>query len=229
MNAQMVEFLKKNPLFSELAEDELKKVGSLLREKSYSRNEIIFLEEDTGRFMYFVKDGRVKVSRMLPNGKEMILTFHESGEYFGELALIDGRTTPATVTAVTKTTLYILTAADFFELLKNPATNRVVLSNLCDRCRDAWAQIEVLTFHNADARIRMAFYHLAAKRGVKTEAGTVIPMKLTHRELSDIVGISRETATRVLSILQEEGLVSVDTKRFIIKDPEALIDDLLFE
>ena len=127
------------------------------------------------------------------------------------------------------TTIYVLSARDFARLLDHPKMNRMILMTLCDRCRDAWAQIEVLTFHNADARIRMAFYQLAQKRGVVTGSGVVIPMKLTHKELSDIVGISRETATRVLSHLQEQGLVRVDTRRFIITDPDRLVDELLFE
>jgi len=223
------DFLKSIPLFSDLDEEELKDFSRLFKEKKYDKNEIIFFEEDTGRYMYFVKEGRVKVSRLLPNGKEMILAFHSTGEYFGEMALIDGGTTPASVTAVIPTVISVLSAREFDILLNHPKINRVLLRTLSRRCRDAWAQIEVLTFHNADARIRTAFYYLAKQQGVDTEKGTLIPMRLTHKELADIVGISRETATRVLSHLQSEGLIRVQTKHFLIEDPEKLVDDLLFE
>jgi CRP/FNR family transcriptional regulator len=224
-----VDFLKRISIFAELPDEELKKVAALFRERKYRKNDIVFFEEDTGQYMYLVREGRVKVTRLLPNGKEMILAFHESGEYFGEMALIDGGTSPATVTAVIASTIYVLSAKDFEYLLENPKINRVILRTLSDRCRDAWAQIEVLTFHNADARIRTAFYHLGKKRGVVTPYGVKIPIKLTHKEISDIVGISRETVTRVLSHLQEQGLVEVRTRQFVIKDPEQLVDDLLFE
>jgi CRP/FNR family transcriptional regulator len=223
-----VESLKTIPLFASLNEAELENVSQLFKERRYKKNDIIFFEEDTGHYMYFVKEGRVKVSRLLPNGKEMILAFHEAGEYFGEMALIDGGTSPASVTAVDVTTIYVMSAEEFSFLLNHPKMNQVILRTLSDRCRDAWAQIEVLTFHNADARIRTAFYHLTKKRGVKTPEGTKIPMKLTHREIADIVGISRETATRVLSHLQEEGLIKVETRHFVIKDPDRLVDELLF-
>jgi CRP/FNR family transcriptional regulator len=223
------DFLKKIPLFSDLEKDELEEFSKLFKEKKYDKNEIIFFEEDTGRYMYFVKEGRVKVSRLLPNGKEMILAFHGTGEYFGEMALIDGGTTPASVTAVIPTVIFVLSAREFNVLLEHPKVNRVLLRTLSTRCRDAWAQIEVLTFHNADARIRTAFYYLAKQRGVDTAGGTLIPMRLTHKELADIVGISRETATRVLSHLQSEELIRVETKHFLIDDPEKLVDDLLFE
>ena len=100
---------------------------------------------------------------------------------------------------------------------------------LCSRCREAWSQIEVLTFHNADARIRTALYHLSLKKGVPTKNGTRIDLKLTHKELADMTGISRETATRVLSALQSEGVLTVQSRHFVLSDPDELVDPLLVE
>ena len=74
----------------------------------------------------------------------------------------------------------------------------------------------------------MAFYNLAQKSGVRKDSGIEIPMKLTHKEISDIVGISRETATRVLNHLQNQDLIKVETRRFVIRDPDRLLDELLF-
>lgn len=223
-----IEFLRKVGIFVELSDDELEGVTHLFQERRYKRNEIIFFEEDTGQYMYIVKEGRVKVSRLLPSGKEMILAFHEIGEYFGEMALIDGGTTPATVTAVTNTSILILGASRFHHLLEeHPKVNRTLLRTLCARCRDAWSQIEVLTFHNADSRIRTALYQLCQKRGEVTEKGTRITLKLTHKELADITGISRETATRVLSQLQAENFISVEARHFLISDPDELMSNVL--
>lgn len=223
------EFLKKIEIFRDLPDEELTEVALLFRERRYKKNDIIFFEEDTGHYLYFVKEGRVKVSRLLPNGKEMILAFHSEGEYFGEMALIDGGTTPASVTAVKPTVIFVMGAKEFSRLLENPLVSNVILKTLCSRCRNAWAQIEVLTFHNADARVRTAFYHMARQSGVQTGSGVKIPMQLTHKEISDIVGISRETATRVLSHLQELELIKVETRHFIVSDPDRLVGELLFE
>jgi CRP-like cAMP-binding protein len=223
-----IAFLRNVALFSNLTEEELVAVCEMFREHKYKRNEIVFFEEDTGKYMYVVKEGRVKVSRLLPSGKEMILTFHEAGEYFGEMSFLDGGTTPATVTAVVPTTILSLGGREFSILLGNPKINMTLLRVLCARCRDAWAQIEVLTFHNADARIRTALYHLCQKRGVPTEGGVMIGLHLTHKELADITGISRETATRVLNSLQSENILHVETRHFVISDPEKLVDSLLF-
>ena len=80
---------------------------------------MIFLEEDTGKYMYVIKKGRVKVSRALPTSQ-----------------------------AVVPTTILVITRHDFAVLLKNPAVNAMFLKMLCKRCRDAWAQISVLAFHH---------------------------------------------------------------------------------
>ncbi len=221
-------FLKTVTLFEDLSEEELGIVASRFRERDYVKHEIVFFEEDTGNYMYIVQEGRVKVSRLLPNGKEMILAFHEMGEYFGEMSLIDGRTSPATVTTVIPSRILTVTRQNFLELLEHPRINRAVLKMLCGRCRDAWGQIEVLTFHNADARIRTALYQLCQQKGVATEGGVKIN-RLTHGELADITGITRETATRVLSSMQSSGVLRVEKKHFFVSDPDSMVDALLLE
>lgn len=223
------EFLKQVAVFEGLAETELNSVAQMFKERQYKRNDIIFVEEDTGQYMYIVKEGRVKVSRILPNGRETILTFHKEGEYFGEMSLIDGGTAPANVTAVVPTTILVINQHDFSLLLENPKVNRIFLKMLCTRCRDAWAQISVLAFHHADARIRAALYHLSQKRGTTTDQGIRIDLHLTHRELAEMAGISRETATRVLGQLQSEEVLRIEKGYFLILDSQKLVEPLLFK
>ncbi len=219
--------LKNILIFQSLSEEALQEAASHFKVKTFGKNEIIFHEEDTGHYMYFIKKGRLKVSRLLPNGKEMILAFHEEGEYFGEMALIDGKTSPATVTSATSTTIYVLDKTSFHALLSQDTINREILINLCGRCRDAWAQIEVLTFHNASARVCTALHQLAEKRGIPCPKGIEIPVKITHKELSDMVGVSRETVTRVLSSLQADSIIEIESRKIIIPDADLLIEQLL--
>ena len=109
MKVDQYRFLREVALFEQLRDEELAEVAGMFRERTYRKNDIIFFEEDTGNYMYIVKDGRVKVSRLLPNGKEMILAFRETGEYFGEMSLLDGGTSAATVTAVIPATILFTT------------------------------------------------------------------------------------------------------------------------
>ncbi|MFQ5929323.1 MAG: Crp/Fnr family transcriptional regulator [Acidobacteriota bacterium] len=221
-------FLSQVAIFAHLDHAEMESVAQTFKERRYKREEIIFVEEDRDPCMYVVKEGRVKVSRILPNGREAILSFHEAGEYFGEMSLIDGEAASVTATAIVPTTALLINHRDFSLLLENPQVNRVLLKVMCERCRDAWAQISVLTFHHANARIRAALDHLGQKRGIKTNRGTRINLHLTHRELAEMAGMSRETATRVLGQLQGQQVLAVDEGHFLISDPGRLVEPLLF-
>jgi CRP/FNR family transcriptional regulator len=224
-----LEFLRRIPLFRELPTDALEAVARVCVERSYERGQVIFTEEDTGRTMYVVKLGRVKVSRWLPSGREVILAFHPAGDYFGEMALIDGQTEPATVTAVSASVIVSLDRSRFLELLQRPSFSIALLRELCQRCRDAWKQIELLTHHQAEARIRTALYNLCESKGVQTPDGVRIDIPLTHRELAGIAGVSRETATRVVRHLIESKLLSAHSRTFVVPDPAALLDTPLLE
>jgi CRP/FNR family cyclic AMP-dependent transcriptional regulator len=215
-------FLRPIPLFRDLGE-------ALLVERHFTRGQVIFAEEHTGYSMYVVKDGRVKVSRWLPNGREVILAFHPAGDYFGEMALIDGQTLPATVTAVTDCAIVSLDRAQFLGLLRERSFTMALLRTLCARCREAWQQIELLTHHHAEARIRMALYQLCLRRGSATAAGVRIDIPLTHRELASIAGVSRETATRVLGTLVDQRVLTVNEAHFLVARPEDLLASQLLE
>src|SRR2546422_6071410 len=218
------EFLRTVSLFARLEDSELDEIFKVFKEQEFKKGDIILMEEDTGKYMYIVLDGRVKVSRLLPSGKEMILAFHEKGDYFGEMSLIDGGTTPATVTAMSPTSIAFVGRKEFTTvLLQHPKINFALLTMLCTRCRDAWTQIEVLTFNNADARIRTALFHLCQRKGEKTNEGIRISLHLTHKEIADMTGISRETATRVLNNLQNQNILTVETKHYIVHDPAMLM------
>jgi len=227
--AAELQFLRKIGLFRDLADDELGQIGALMIERRYARGEMVFAEDQTGQSMYLVKEGRVKVSRWLPSGRELILAFHPTGDYFGEMALIDGMTVPATVTAVDASTILSLDRGQFLGLLRERSFAMALLRTLCARCREAWQQIEVLTHHNAEARIRMALHQLCERSGKPTSEGMRIDERLTHRELASIAGVSRETATRVLGSLVEQGLLRMDSQRMVVARPDALLETTLFD
>ncbi|NNL65983.1 MAG: Crp/Fnr family transcriptional regulator [Myxococcales bacterium] len=217
-------FLRKVPLFAELEDTELAEIASHFRERSYPKNSVIFLEDETGDYMYVVREGRVKVVRQLPSGKEAILAFHDAGEYFGEMSLLDGGTTPASVIAVAPTTILSLSRRDFRNLLGNAAVNEALLRMLCQRCREAWSQVEILTLHHAEARIRSLVHQLCQGKGTEDEGGVRINSRMTHRELADMAGITRESASRAVSRLQKLGLLRVEEGLLRVPDPAALLD-----
>ncbi|MBW2316538.1 MAG: Crp/Fnr family transcriptional regulator [Deltaproteobacteria bacterium] len=217
-------FLRKVPLFAELEDEELTEIGAHFHERSYPKNSVIFLEDETGDYMYIVRQGRVKVVRQLPSGKETILAFHDSGEFFGEMSLLDGGTTPASVIAVAPTTILSLSRRDFRNQLANPKVNEALLRMLCQRCREAWSQVELLTLHHAEARIRSLVHQLCESKGEVEPDGVRIGSRLTHRELADMAGITRESASRAVSRLQKLGLLRMESGSLLVLDQAQLLD-----
>ncbi len=225
-----LDFLRRVPLFSDLTPEVLEAVGRACVERRYTRNQVIFSEEETGQTMYLVVSGRVKVSRWLASGREVILAFHPAGDYFGEMALIDGKTEPATVTAVTASAIVSLDRARFLELLQRPPFALALLQELCKRCRDAWKQVELLTHEAAESRVRMVLHRLCEQSGVQTPEGTRIDVPITHRELASIAGVSRETVTRVLGVLIEHKVVHLgEGRRLVVPEPDLLIEAACFD
>jgi CRP/FNR family transcriptional regulator len=221
-----LEFLRRVALFAGLTDEELRALARGLVERRYDSGEIVLPEEETGRCVYVVREGRVKVSRWLPTGRELILAYHDPPEHFGEMALLDGRTTPATVTAVASSTVVLLGRAQFDALLRTANFSRALLQVLCGRCRDAWSQLEILNQREPETRIRMALHRLCGSHGKPGPDGTWIDLRLTHRELANIVGVTRETATRALSRLEADKLVIARDRSFLVPDPEKLLEDL---
>ncbi len=224
-----IEFLRQVSLFAGLTDFELIALAPALSERRYAAGEVVFSEEETGRCMYVVREGRVRVSRWLPSGRELVLAHHDAPEHFGEMALLDGLTAPATVTAATRSVILSLGKARFEELLQKPHFTRSLLDELCARCRASWKQIEVLSHRDAEARVRMALYRLCQSHGRETDLGTRIEMRLTHRELANMVGVTRETATRALMRLEGLKMIQVEERCFVVTEPERLIEGPVFE
>lgn len=222
-----IDFLGSVPLLSELPQQRLEYFAGFLRVREALTGEMVQSEEDIPERLFIVRRGRLKVARFLPNGKEMVLGFRETKDTFGEIGLLDGRRAPTSVTAVLPSTLYLLRARIFEELVREPEGAGSLRRLVSQRCREAWHQAELLAINNADARVRAALYQLSRRRGVDTERGKLISQRLTHTELSDIAGVTRETVTRILSHLQELELLQVQTRYFLIRDPDRLLDDLL--
>lgn len=214
-----IEFLRNIKLFSSLTYDELLQISNKITVKEFSKNEIILQEEETNEFMYIILLGKVKVVQTTEGGKEIILAIHQSEEFFGEISLIDGKTSTATVIAMEESLIAIVSKGNFYSLLYSQTK---VLENLlgilCYRLRESWKRIHILNFREAPQRIKMLFTILAGESGEKTAEGTRINLKLTHQEIADMTGLTRETVTRVLNSWRKKGLIITSKKRHILRE-----------
>lgn len=220
------DLIRRVPLFSTLSDDEFDKLSHIFIVRVYRRNQIIFLEEETGNYMYLVLSGKVKVAKSSASGKETLLAIHRPGDFFGEMSLLDGQTSPATVSAIEDSKIISVSAADFHKyLLHNQKVLLQIINVLCARLRQVW-QTQSMSSSTADVRIRMGIHQLAQKHGIRDAHGTIIDLKITHQELAEMVGTSRETVTRVLAQLRKKGIVEITQRRITLLDDEALIREI---
>jgi len=98
-----------------------------------------------------------------------------------------------------------------------------IIQVLCARLRQVW-QTQSLSSSTAEARIRMGIHQLAKRHGIRDAHGTIIDLKITHQELAEMVGTSRETVTRVMSRLREQGIIEIDQRRITLLNPKALME-----
>ncbi len=219
------DLIRQVPLFSTLTDDEFSQLAHIFVARAYHKNQIIFLEEETGSYMYLVLSGKVKVSKAGTGGKETILAIHRAGDFFGEMSLLDGKTAPATVSAMEDSKIISVSGADFHKyLLHNEKVMLQIINVLCARLRQVW-QTQSLSSSTADARIRMGICQLAKRHGIRDAHGTIIDLKITHQELAEMVGTSRETVTRTLARLKEQGIIEIEQRRMTLLDPQALMTE----
>ncbi len=205
-----IDSLSNIELFSSLSPAELEQVAGKMFVRSFKRNEVILHEWDSNEFMYIIVDGEVKVIQSTEDGKEIILALHRTGDFFGELSLIDGKTVPASVVATKHSTTAIISKNAFFSLIFNqPNVLRKLLFILCSRFRESLGTIQMLNFNNALQRIKMLFIMLSEKYGKEDRGLKVLDIKLTHQGIAEMAGMTRETVTRVIDKMQKDGDITV--------------------
>jgi CRP/FNR family transcriptional regulator len=218
-----IDFLKNAYLFSSLTDEELKQISGEIVVEEFKKHDTILHEEDTNEFMYIILFGKVKVSRTTQDGKEIILALHQTNDSFGELSLIDGKTTPATVSAIEDSLIAFISKKAFYSILSDrEKVLEKILHIFCSRLRESWNKIFLLNFRNAAQKIKMLFLMLSHEYAERTSDGIMITVKLTHQEIADMTGLTRETVTRVIDKLQKDKEISVLDNKFIRLNNEFL-------
>lgn len=221
------EFLKKVQLFSSFTDQEIEHLITKLIVKKFTKHETILYEENTNEFMYIILFGKVKAVRITEDGKEIILAVHQQGDFFGEMSLIDGKTTPASVIATEDSLLAIISKKDFYSILLAQSKFMISLLKIfCNRLRNCWDTIQLLNFNNASQRTKMLFLMLSDEYGEKSPEGTTLKIKLTHQDIAEMTGMTRESVTRILDKWKNSGEITILKNKFIHLNPGFLQKDL---
>ncbi len=208
------EALRAIPLFDGVGDIDIEAVASLLIERRFPKNKTIVEEGMPGDYMYIVCDGRVKVTKLSGDGREKILEMLGSGSFFGELSLLDGAPRSASVKALTETRMLALSRSDFLaQLRRSPDLAMALIQELTARLRQMDDQASSLSFQRVQERTQGLLVRLATDPGSEGHRATPA---LTHQQIADMIGTSRETVTRVIKALKLEGWLSQDGKRYLI-------------
>ncbi|HHP7230315.1 MAG TPA: Crp/Fnr family transcriptional regulator [Xenococcaceae cyanobacterium] len=209
------------PFFQGLPGESLQKLTNHFVTLAHPASQIILLENDWGGSVYFILDGWVKIRTYNLEGKEVTLNIIGQGEIFGEMAALDKKPRSTDAITLTSTTIGRIPAEDFVNLLNTEPMAGVHLAQLmAKRLRQINRRLQL---RDADSmsRVADAILFLVEGQGTEKEGGTEIP-NLPHREISGLSGLARETVTRVLTRLEQRGLIERDANLLRIPDLMAL-------
>jgi len=206
--------LSRLPLFSDLPEEALSELSGLIKELNYKRNTVVISQGDDTRSLYIVLHGRLKVLASDAEGNQTIFSFLGMGDFFGELSLLDDAPRSASVVTVEDAGLLHLSHQYFNDFIhKHPEICPLIFKALTSRIREMDKTICDLTSLDVYGRLAQVLY----KESSEALDGRIRTERLTHQDLAEMVGSSREMISRILKELRTGGYISVDGKRITIE------------
>jgi len=207
------------PLFSDLNRPSVRKITERMVVRTYNKEQMILVEESMGETFFILSGGSVKITRMSDDGREVILAILGEGDFFGEMALLDGEGRSANVVALTDTEVLTLQRSDFLDILEQfPKIAIHLLKELTTRIRYSDQQIESLSLSGAEQRIAMVLLRLAEEMGQIKEGTVTIENIPFQQDIANMAGTSRETVSRVYKMLEEKNYIIREGKTLIIKE-----------
>lgn len=217
-------YLERNRVFAGVPRGEIEKYAHLFREQDYKPKEIVFSEGDLGDGIYLLKSGHVRLYRATEDGKELTLAILGPGDVFGELSLFKETHRQTFAEAVDAAHICAASVEDFTRLMGHkPELTMMVASEMARRRQEMETRIAGLAYGSVRLRLMHALRHLAREHGEQMPDGEIrIPVRLSHQELAQLIGTSRETCTVELGKLQLAGGVRIDDERCFIVRPERI-------
>jgi len=201
------------PIFSSLTDSELHEISSRVITRTYPKNTTIIHEGEKSESLYIIQSGKVKIIINDDEGNEFIIDLLGPNKYFGELALLDHGPRSATIVTIEPTVLSVIQNKDFSECLSNsPSMSINLMKSMTTRIRELTDKIRSLALVDVRGRVIDTIMRLAIIKDNKL----VVAEKLTHQEIANMVGASREMVTKILNDLTEKKYISIKNREIII-------------
>ena len=220
----VVAALARCPLFAGLGEEDLVGLAREMRTRRFRRGEVLFHQGDPGEALFVVTSGAVKISLPSEEGDEAIIATVNAGDFFGELALLDGAPRSATATALEPTETLALARPRFRELIAGePALRDALLAALAEELRRLTTHVQELHFLDITGRLAARLTHLAASQGTVAADGAVrLDARLTQSDLASMIGATRQSVNKLLGIFADDRLIRLERDAIVILDRDGL-------
>lgn len=217
MNKTKLWYINTNKLFSGLSEKDKGKLASKLTEMSVKKRDFIYNAGDKAETVYVVKEGRVKIIRYSPDGRELMIDILEQGDIFGELTMAGEKERETYAVAMEDSFICAMQRRDFEDLLSQmPGLSISITKWIGLRLRRIENRFENMIFNDVRTRLLSLFNDMAKKYGMPVNDGIKIKLKLSHNDIASLVGAARETVTLELNNLKRSGSILMDGKYFIL-------------
>jgi len=222
-DAFALDHLRRCALFAHADDDTVRAVVRGMRRRRFQRNEVIFHQGDPGDSLHIVATGTAKITLPSSEGEEAIIATLRPGDFFGELALLDGAPRSATAVALDPLETMMLPRASFRELLDgDPRLRDALLAGLSHELRRITGHVEELHFLDLAGRLAMRLTRLARERDAGATGEVRLDWPYTQSDLASMIGGTRQSVNKLLSELLDDGLVRIERDTLVITDVDRL-------
>jgi CRP-like cAMP-binding protein len=215
--------LRKCEVLADISAEALQLLIPNMKVGSYRPRQVIYLPGDRAQGVHFLASGRIKVSKVTRDGKELTLAYRTEGDFFGEPCLLDGGPREEMAEAMDASTTVEVEREPLDQLLRTNGTASYKFArSLIARRRDLETRVEQLIFKDVGSKLAELLLNLGHEHGIADERGVVVGLKITHQEMANLIGSTRETVSLTLSQFKRKGLIQTEGRKVILADQEGL-------
>lgn len=218
-------FIDNIPIFSALPADQRGQISEIIQTKKMTKGEVLFHEYDPAEAIFFINEGKVRISKSTPDGKEIALSIRQPGDMFAEVALFSkgGNTYPATAACIEGGFVSFIKNDELESfLLQHPQLAISMFRFVSERLRISQTTLRDVALYGKFGALAATLVRLSEEYGVVNNDGITIKLKLTHEDLGSFFGATRESVTRLMNQLKQQNIVTKKDGYLVIHNMDLL-------